>query len=180
MTDASDQLHTIAARILIIPTATFENGIPNESHIMALIIKDHRIGGMAGCMDHTQGTGWIALQPENIPVPEVLCAMRGHIAMVIAGQVQMRIDEISFSGLMDIDRDIRFLPDRRNAANMIEMPVGKKNLLNDPPIFVAQMHQFMPLSTGIDEKAVIRFIINPEIAVDLEIALHGHTGDHAL
>ena len=92
---------------------------------------------MTRCMDHPQGTGWIAFQPENIPIPEVLCAVHGHIAMAITGQVQMRIGEIDFSGLMDIDRNIRFLPDRRNAADMIEMSMGQQNFLYDPAIITA-------------------------------------------
>lgn len=55
-TDAAEQLSSVSSRILIIPTASFENGIPNESHIMALIIKDHRIRSMTGCVDYPQGT----------------------------------------------------------------------------------------------------------------------------
>lgn len=62
--------------------AAFATG--NESHIMALIIKDHRIRSMTGCVDYPQGTSRITLQLENIPVPEVHCAMHGHIAMAIA------------------------------------------------------------------------------------------------
>ena len=83
-TDAAEQLSSVSSRILIIPTASFENGIPNESHIMALIIKDHRIRSMTGCVDYPQGTSRITLQLENIPVLEVHCAMHGHIAMAIA------------------------------------------------------------------------------------------------
>ena len=179
-TDAVEQLSSVSTRILIIPTASFENGIPNESHIMALIIKDHRIRSMARRVNYTQRAVRVAAQAEDFPVLKRLGSMYGHVAMAVAGQVQMRIAEIGFSGLMDIDRDIRFLPDCRNTADMIEMPVGKKNLLNNPPIFVAQLHQFMSLSTRIDEKAVFRFIVNPEIAVYIEIALHGHTSDHDL
>lgn len=92
----------------------------------------------------------------------------------------MRIGQIDFTRLVDIDRDVRFLPDRRNAADMIEVPVSQQDLFNDPPVFTAETHQIMPLCAGINEKAVLCFIVYPEIAIDLEIALDGHAGDHAL
>ena len=75
MTDASDQLHAVAAGILIIPMASFENGIPNESHIMALIIKDHRI--------RSKITGLYPLLPDKMTVDRdknsILTYTYGHV-----------------------------------------------------------------------------------------------------
>lgn len=50
----------------------------------------------------------------------------------------MRIGQIDFTRLVDIDRDVRFLPDRRNAADMIEVSVSQQDLFNDPPVFTAE------------------------------------------
>lgn len=106
--------------------------------------------------------------------------MDRHVAMAVAGQIQMRIGEIDFSSFVNVDGDIRIFPNGRDPADVIKVPVGEKDLLDDPPIFAAQTHQLMPLSSGINQEPVLRFIIDPEITVDLEIALHGHTSDHAL
>ena len=82
--NAAEQLPSVSTRILIIPTASFENGIPNKGHIVPLVVEDGRVRRMSGCVDYPQGTSRITLQLENIPVPEVHCAMHGHIAMAIA------------------------------------------------------------------------------------------------
>lgn len=63
----------------------------------------------------------------------------------------MRIGQIDFTRLVDIDRDVRFLPDRRNAADMIEVPVSQQDLFNDPPVFTAETHQIMPLCAGMKQ-----------------------------
>lgn len=109
MTNAFDQLHAIPSGILIIPTAALENSVSNKGSVVELIVKDHRVRGVPRGMDYAQRTIRITFQTEYISIPKMIIAMDRYVTLAIAGQVQMRIGEIGFSGLMDIPGFIHIL-----------------------------------------------------------------------
>lgn len=71
--------------------------------------------------------------------------MYGHVAMAVTGKVQMRIGEIGFSCLVNVDGNIGLFTDGRDPADVIKVTVSEQDLLDDPPVFTAKTHQLMAL-----------------------------------
>lgn len=178
--DAPPQIPEIAARILIIADAAFEDRISHKSDAVFFGIVNDRIRRMTGRIDHTQRKQRIDFKSDQITVVHTLSAAHKNGWSAKRRQVLPCVEQIIIGGLICQHRNVQRSAEFVYRADMIEVTVREEDFLNDPAVFTNEVEKTSRLCSGVDDKSVLRLIVDIEKTVFSEIALYGNLCDHTV
>ena len=168
--DAGQQLLPVSTGVLIVSDAAPEYRVAHEGNAILRVVECGGIRRVPRRVDRPQHGRRMALQRECSAISEVFGSMYNHVFSAYCRQVQVRIREICGPVFVDIHGEVQLTLQRLDASGMIEMPVGKQDLLDCPDFALNDPGDFISLRAGIDQEAVARILVDQEIAVDFKIA----------
>ena len=175
--DAAEKFREVATGKLIVAAASLEDGVAGKGDPLGFGIKNTGIRGMARGMNDAEGAVRAVWKGEKLTFPEIMGVADDDVPAEVVGQVQPGIGQVSLAGFMDMNGEIRFLPDRGDTADVIKMPMGQQDFLDGDPPVPKHAHQGMALGARVDEKSMPGGRIHPQIAVDLDKTPQGYADD---
>ena len=121
---------------------------------------------MARRVDDLQGKVRIGAKGEFRPVVKEFRALQRDRRSPFRRKVHLRVQQVPVRAAEGKDRDIERSPDVVRIGDVVKVPVGQKDLLDDPPVLPDQLQQLFRLRAGIDQETV------PVLIVDIEKAVH--------